>query len=126
MPEQVALAEFIARGELDRHLRRTRPLYRRRRDVLVAALADAFPGAPIGGAAAGLHLVLPLAGRGGEVVLEAACAELGVRVVGLTAHHARPDGAPRGLVLGFGGIRTERIAAGVARLAEAVAATRTS
>ena len=37
--EQLTLAAFLERGELDRHLRRTRPAYRRRRDALLAALA---------------------------------------------------------------------------------------
>ena len=32
------------RGEFDRHLRRMRPIYRRRRDALLAALADRLPG----------------------------------------------------------------------------------
>ncbi|MGH3040261.1 MAG: PLP-dependent aminotransferase family protein, partial [Gaiellaceae bacterium] len=38
--EQHAFADFVTRGELDRHLRRMRIVYRRRRDALVAALAE--------------------------------------------------------------------------------------
>jgi DNA-binding transcriptional MocR family regulator len=38
--DQLALADFVERGELDRHVRRMRLRYRRRRDVLVAALED--------------------------------------------------------------------------------------
>ena len=38
-PVQAAFAEFLANGDLDRHLRRMRRTYRQRRDVLVAALA---------------------------------------------------------------------------------------
>ena len=41
--EQLALADFIARGELDRHLRRMRLRYRRRREVALRALAAACP-----------------------------------------------------------------------------------
>src|SRR6185295_13042314 len=37
--EQLTLAAFLERGELDRHLRRTRPDYRRRRDALLRAVA---------------------------------------------------------------------------------------
>ena len=33
--EQVPFADFLDRGELDRHLRRARPIYRERRDALV-------------------------------------------------------------------------------------------
>ncbi len=36
---QLALSDFISSGELDRHLRRTRPVYRDRRDTLLSALA---------------------------------------------------------------------------------------
>ena len=41
--DQLALASFIDRGELDRHLRRMRLRYRRRRDRLVAASASTSP-----------------------------------------------------------------------------------
>ena len=41
--EQLAFADFLDRGELDRHLRRMRARYRRRRDALVAALRRACP-----------------------------------------------------------------------------------
>jgi GntR family transcriptional regulator/MocR family aminotransferase len=38
--EQLAFASFLSRGELDRHLRRMRARYRRRRDLLVGAITD--------------------------------------------------------------------------------------
>lgn len=41
--DQAALADFLARGELDRHLRRMRLEYRRRRDTIVEALAREVP-----------------------------------------------------------------------------------
>ncbi|MEZ5256806.1 MAG: PLP-dependent aminotransferase family protein [Ilumatobacteraceae bacterium] len=56
---QATLAEFIATGALDRHLRRSRTIYRQRRDRLIAAL-EAAPGVAVTGIAAGLHLVLEL------------------------------------------------------------------
>src|SRR4051794_6366361 len=40
---QLALADMIERGELDRHLRRVRVTYRRRRDLLLAGLERFFP-----------------------------------------------------------------------------------
>ena len=63
--EQLALADFVERGELDRHLRRTRVVYRRRRDRLVEALGRHLPEAEPAGIAAGLHMVVRLpAGNG--------------------------------------------------------------
>ncbi len=44
--EQRALADFIARGELDRHLRRMRARYGGRRERLLAELA-AVPAAAL-------------------------------------------------------------------------------
>ncbi|MGE3660952.1 MAG: PLP-dependent aminotransferase family protein [Pseudonocardia sp.] len=57
---QLALAELITSGELDRHLRLVRVRHRARRDALVAALAEHLPGARVHGVAAGLHLLLTL------------------------------------------------------------------
>jgi GntR family transcriptional regulator/MocR family aminotransferase len=94
--EQLTLAHFLERGELDRHLRRTRPAYRRRRDALLAALA----GLEVEGVAAGLHVLARLpAGRGEQEVVDAAAAR-GVAVDPLGPHVA---GAPRGpaLLLGY-------------------------
>jgi GntR family transcriptional regulator / MocR family aminotransferase len=53
--DQLALADFIAHGELDRHLRASRLEYRRRRDALIAALARHLPETTVGGIAAGLQ-----------------------------------------------------------------------
>jgi len=58
--DQLALADLIARGDFDRHLRHHRRLYRRRREALLGALAARLPGHAISGAAAGLHAVLHL------------------------------------------------------------------
>jgi GntR family transcriptional regulator / MocR family aminotransferase len=55
--DQLAFARLIASGELDRHLRRMRSHYRRRRDALVPALP---PRVRVLGIAAGLHVTLAL------------------------------------------------------------------
>ncbi|HEX3517977.1 MAG TPA: PLP-dependent aminotransferase family protein, partial [Solirubrobacteraceae bacterium] len=51
---QLALCDFIARGELDRHMRRMRLRYQQRREALLAALARWLPQGRTEGAAAGL------------------------------------------------------------------------
>jgi GntR family transcriptional regulator/MocR family aminotransferase len=58
--EQLTLAEFIVSGAYDRHVRSMRLRYRRRRDQLVAALAQRAPGIRLTGLAAGLQVVLEL------------------------------------------------------------------
>ncbi len=94
--EQLTLAIFLARGELDRHLRHTRPLYRRRRDALLRGA----PELAAAGAAAGLHVLAALPPGHDEEAVVAAAAERGVAVEPLAPHVA---GAPRppALVLGY-------------------------
>ena len=50
--DQLAFADVLERGELDHHLRRMRPIYRGRRDALLAAL-DAPPARPPAGRGGG-------------------------------------------------------------------------
>jgi GntR family transcriptional regulator/MocR family aminotransferase len=116
--EQLALADFLERGELDRHLRRTRGAYRRRRDTLIAALARHLPAVRASGIAAGLHLVAHLpAGVDERAVVEAARAR-GVGLQGLGEHRMRPGAAA--LLLGYGRIAEPAIELGVRELAAAV------
>ncbi|MET7372690.1 PLP-dependent aminotransferase family protein [Micromonospora arida] len=71
--EQLTLADFIASGAYDRQVRSMRVRYRRRRDELVAALAQRAPGVRVTGLAAGLQAVLELPpGTEGSVVQAAA------------------------------------------------------
>ena len=118
--EQLALAEFLEAGELDRHLRKTRVLYRRRRDVLDQALHAHLPGFESVGIAAGLHLLLVLPRRHDETRIVTAAAELGVRVYGAHKYFIGARDSYPALLLGYGGIAEERIEAGVERLARAV------
>ncbi|MBM7494274.1 DNA-binding transcriptional MocR family regulator [Micromonospora luteifusca] len=77
--EQLTLAEFIASGAYDRQVRSMRVRYRRRRDELVAALAQRAPGVRVTGLAAGLQAVLELPpGTEGSVVQAAASQGLAV------------------------------------------------
>ena len=57
---QLTMAEFIGSGAYDRHIRRSRLRYRRRRDRLVALLAERSPEVAVSGIAAGMHAVLRL------------------------------------------------------------------
>lgn len=55
--EQVVLSKFLKMGEFDRHLRRVRKLYKKRRDCLISAFKKHFPETSFGGHDCGLHLV---------------------------------------------------------------------
>ena len=79
--EQLPFADFLHRGELDRHLRRTRPIYRSRRDALVTALRQSFQNLRIQGIAAGLHFMIELSADWDEQAVVAAAARRSVRAV---------------------------------------------
>jgi GntR family transcriptional regulator/MocR family aminotransferase len=119
--EQLAFADFLERGELDRHLRRMRLRYRRRRDVLVEALARELPEVEVRGIAAGLHVlaVLPPGFDEARVLEEARDRGIGLYGLGEHAVQPRPEQA---LLLGYAVAREPAIRAAVTRLAEAVAA----
>jgi len=116
--EQLTLADFLERGELDRHLRRTRAVYRARRDALVAALARHLPHCAPAGVAAGMHLVVRLPGAADErAVLERARAR-GVALHGLSEHSLQAR--PAALLLGYGRVAQPAIEPGVRELAAAL------
>ena len=104
--EQLGLAVLLERGELDRHVRRSRLEYRRRRDALVAALARHLPQARLHGAAAGLHVYVELPGV--DVPALVAAADIGL------------EGNADALILGYGRISVPAIEPAVRRLAELV------
>jgi GntR family transcriptional regulator/MocR family aminotransferase len=117
--EQLTFADFLNRGELDRHLRRTRPIYRRRRDALVTALNTRLRRFPIQGIAAGLHFMIELERGLDEETVVAAAARRSVRVY--AARTANPRKGPPALLVGYGGIPESAIPEGVAQLAAAIA-----
>jgi GntR family transcriptional regulator/MocR family aminotransferase len=124
--DQLTLADFMARGDFDRHLRRMRPIYRRRRDALLAALARHLPDVEPAGIAAGLHLVAWLPpGLDEAAVVEAARAN-GVAIAGVSPYRltAAPADAVGGLIFGYGTLDAPAIEGGVERLAAAIAALR--
>lgn len=123
--EQQALADFLTRGELDRHLRRMRTVYRRRRDTLVEALSEALPEAVVGGVAAGLHVTLQLPDNDNEQAIREQAHRRHIDLE--TMRDYRPDALSRPpiLLLGYGRMREPAISAGVRELAAAVHAART-
>lgn len=116
--DQLAFADFLAHGEFDRHLRRMRPVYRRRRDALLTALADRLPELEPAGISAGLHLVAWLPDGVDEASLVAAAARHGVRVNGVAPYRLSPAGRD-GLIFGYSALNERAVADGVSRLAAA-------
>jgi GntR family transcriptional regulator / MocR family aminotransferase len=118
--DQLTFADFLRRGEFDRHLRRMRPIYRARRDALVDELAKRLPQLEPSGIAAGLHLVawLPEDLRE-EAVVEAARSR-GLAIAGVAPYRLR-DSAQGGLVFGYSNLSLTQIRRGVRLLEQAIA-----
>ena len=119
--EQLALADFIARGELDRHLRRMRLAYRRRREALAGALAASLPGVTLTGIPGGVHVLALCPASGGTPVRRGralrAAAAAGVWAEGLASHRMlRGEGSPAGIVLGYANLSEPALARAVALL----------
>jgi GntR family transcriptional regulator / MocR family aminotransferase len=120
--EQLALATFIDTGLFDRHLRRMRGIYRARRDLLVATLADRVPALTVTGIAAGGHALVYLPRRGpGESELINKAALAGLALDGLSAYRFSDGAAEQhrsALVIGYGSAAGRSYRAAVAALGD--------
>ena len=111
---QAALARFIGSGGLDRHIRRTRGVYRRRRDALVGSLRDHAPDLDVDGIAAGLHVLIRLDDDMDENDLAVRARKLGLDAQPLGRY--RCHRGPQGLVLGYARQPPHRLQQAVAEL----------
>lgn len=121
---QAVLQDFIAEGHLARHIRRTRLLYRERRNVLVNAINNEFGSSiEILGAEAGMHLVATLPkGVGDRSVSErAALTDLWLWPLS-SCYLDKP--AREGLILGFGSTTPRQIPNAVRRLRDIIRSNR--
>jgi GntR family transcriptional regulator/MocR family aminotransferase len=119
--DQLTLAHLIASGAYDRHVRRARLAYRRRRDRLTGAVAHAAPDVRFIGIAAGLHAIaeLPPERDEGEVVARAARHDLALEGLGEYAEPGRHRSSA--LVIGYGTPPAHAFTAAVARLGAVLA-----
>ena len=121
--DQLAFADFLSRGELDRHLRRLRPIYRRRRDAILAALARYLPELRPVGASAGLHVLVWLPDDVDEAALVREASAAGIGLEGAASSGTTPN--PRaGVIFGYGSADERTIDEGVRRLASVLASVR--
>ena len=124
--DQAVLADFMASGHFDRHLRRMRSAYRERLEALVAASERYCGGAlRVRETRTGLHVVADLDGADATKVF-AAAAERGVEVMALSAYYFGRGGgsAPNSLVLGFSAVRPDAMNGGMQRVADAIEGAR--
>ncbi|MFB9675812.1 MocR-like pyridoxine biosynthesis transcription factor PdxR [Streptosporangium vulgare] len=112
-PAQQAVAVLLENGDLDRHLRRTRLEYARRRAVIVGLL-----GSRVMGDTAGLHVMVELPEGVVEPLVEAARAR-GVLLDSMARHYYGPR-LRHGLVIGYGSASRADVRRGVSVVAELI------
>lgn len=118
--EQETLAEFIATGAYERHLRRARRASAQRRAALLHALHE-YVGdqAEITGDRSGTHLILWPRKQELEDTFISRAAALGVRIYGVSQYYLGEP--PRlGLILGYSRLNPDEIGKGIRLLAKAL------
>jgi GntR family transcriptional regulator/MocR family aminotransferase len=121
---QAVMAEFIAAGHFQRHVRRMRQAARARLEALLRDWPAAIPGcAALPKVEAGLHLCARLDSLARERELLAAARAAGVEMNGLSdywlPHSREPEDARAGLVLGFAAVPEAQIAEAIVTLRRA-------
>lgn len=138
--DQLILEKFIGDGYFERHLNKTRALYKSRHDTLLSCLKNVFCRTDtngfqdaqtegsrkdrgerfhISGEHAGVHLLLHVLNGMGEEELIGRAEKRGVRVYGLSEYCVEPQpGAPATILLGYANMSEEKIVEAVNILAE--------
>ena len=117
---QATFAEFLDRGDLDRHLRRTRRTYRERRDAVVGALAEWLPEWCVSGVSAGLQAFVTLPEGVDSADVADTARRHGIGVYPVADELLDADRRASSLLLGYGTLRPSQIRDGIRRLAAAV------
>jgi GntR family transcriptional regulator / MocR family aminotransferase len=120
---QLVLAEFLAGHAYDRHVRRMRAEFRRRRDHLEQELASRVPAARLAGVPAGLQAVVELPAGSDPDAVVAEGLRRGAAFRTLAEYAARPrDGHPPAIVIGFGAPPASQASAGTTMAVAAIQA----
>ena len=110
---QAVLADFIDEGHLAAHLRRMRPIYRERRDVLVDAFSRHLPEARLSPCLAGMHATLHLPPKVEDRALRQRGFDAGLSLMPLSRYSSRFNG----LLLGFTALTPPQIREGAKKVA---------
>jgi GntR family transcriptional regulator / MocR family aminotransferase len=116
--DQLAVAALLESGRYDRHLRRMRAVYARRRGALIDSLARHAPGVRLTGLAAGFHAVAHLPESADEQAVVEAARQRSVGLYGMGPQRSVTVAAPPQLVLGFGNVGERAVEAGIAAVAD--------
>jgi GntR family transcriptional regulator/MocR family aminotransferase len=118
--EQKVLTDFINEGHLERHIRRMRHLYDRRRQVLVQALKSYLGDkVKILGENAGIHLTIQINTSLSDKEIIEAAAKIGVGLT--TARNYYLESSSQGeFLLGYSQLDEKQIEEGICRFSKVV------
>lgn len=109
-------------GELGKHIRKMRNVYKRKHDLIIQAIQLHFGDrVDIRGQDSGFHLVLRMATTSSAKELVTAAINAGIQISSteyLWANGSVPTDGKREFIIGFAGIEPEHIAPGIAALAQ--------
>jgi GntR family transcriptional regulator / MocR family aminotransferase len=121
MLEQLVLADFINDGHLERHLRRMRNLYSRRRQALVKSLQSRLgQQITIFGDSSGIHLMVQIQTDMIDEAMITHAAERGVNLTSAAPFYLN-NGCSGQFLLGYANLEEEMIDEGIRRLAQILA-----
>ncbi len=119
--EQLALADWLETGVFERHIRKMRATYKRRREALLAALVHHFGDrVRIAGVAAGMHVLAEFDLGLSEAELLAQASAVGVGLYPASQCFIDRKRPRAGILLGFGHLPEALIVKGVAHLARQI------
>lgn len=114
---QLALMRFIESGDLERHIRRMKKEYRKRRDYLLELLPAYFGNQVyLHGANAGLHLVAEFNHVTFTEKRMKRLLQSGVYIVSVEQHSLIKGFHTNQIILGYGGVETHNILTGLRKL----------
>ncbi|MBW4448637.1 MAG: PLP-dependent aminotransferase family protein [Spirirestis rafaelensis WJT71-NPBG6] len=118
--EQQVLADFITEGHLERHIRKMRLLYDRRRQILVKALKINFgEKATILGEKAGIHLMVQLHTQHSDEEIIQRAAKVGIGMMSAAPQYLTPHRTGE-FIFGYGELTQQQLVEAIRRLAEII------
>jgi GntR family transcriptional regulator/MocR family aminotransferase len=111
---QLALMRFIESGELDRHIKRMKKIYRKRRDMLLELMHSCFgEKVHIHGASAGMHVVAEFEGAVFSEDRIKRLLSAGVYVVPVERHALKKGDHENQIILGYAGLERDTLLRGL-------------
>lgn len=118
---QLALMRFIESGDLERHIRHMKKVYRNRRDLLLELLGQYFPNQfQVFGDSAGMHLILHLSGTEFSPDLVQRINDSGVYVVPVEEHSITKGLHLNQIIMGYAHLTLQDMELGLQRIRSAI------